>query len=167
MERPVVKGQPSSVNVKVWAIESVAQQGCQERVDTKAFTGRGALHELRHLVDKLELVEREMGELSTLSKKGGLDVYVMLHRRAKTGYVFLRWREVGGAKRHLAWDVIEERTAGLHDQARGWVRRVTQRAQQLNDVHLRARDALTRIRREVQEREQHVMPRSAGQRGAA
>lgn len=149
MERPVVKGQPPGVNVKAWAIESVAQQGCQERVDTKAFTGRGSLHELRHLVDKLEVVEREMGELSTLSKKGGLDVYVMLHRRAKTGYVFLRWREVGGAKRHLAWDAIEERMAGLHDQARSWVRQVTQRAQQLNDGHLRVRDALTRIRREM------------------
>ncbi|HVR51844.1 MAG TPA: hypothetical protein VMS38_19055 [Pseudorhodoferax sp.] len=161
MERPVVKGQPPSVNVKAWAIESVAQQGCQERVDTKAFTGRGSLFELRHLVDKLELVEREMGELSTLSKKGGLDVYVMLHRRAKTGYVFLRWREVGGAKRHLAWDVIEERTAGLHVQARGWVRQVTQRAQQLNDGHLRVRDALTRVRREMLERSPPVFMRTS------
>lgn len=161
MERPVVKGRPPSVNVKAWAVESVAQQRCQERVDTKAFTGRGSLHELRHLVDKLEVVEREMGELSTLSKKGGLDVYVMLHRRAKTGYVFLRWREVGGAKRHLAWDVIEDRTAGLHDQARNWVRQVTQRAQQLNDGHLRVRDALTRIRREMLERSPPMFMRTS------
>lgn len=167
LEGQVVKGRPNSVNVKTWAAESVSQQTCQERVDTKAFTGRGSLHELRHYVDKLDGVEREMGELSTLSKKGGLAVYVMVHRRAKTGYVFLRWREVGGEKRHLAWDVIEERTACLHDQARAWVRQVTQRAQQLNVGHLRARDALTRIRRQVQKREQHVMPRPSGQKGTS
>lgn len=161
MKGQVVKGQPISVNVKAWAIDSVAQQGCQERVDTKAFTGRGSLHELRHYVDKLQAVENEMGELSTLSKKGGLAVYLMVHRRAKTGYVFLRWREVGGEKRHLAWDVIEERTTGLHDQARAWVRQVTQRAQQLNDGHLRARDALTRIRREMLERNPPIFMRSS------
>ncbi len=159
MERQVVKGQPPRVNVKQWAIESVAQPACQERVDTKAFTGRGSLHELRHYVDKLQRVERDMGELSMVSKKSGLDVYVMVHRRAKTGYVFLRWREVGGAKRHLSWNVIEERTAGLHDQLRVWVRQATQRAQQLNERHLSAREALMRLRREIDSTERHVFLR--------
>ena len=161
MERQVVKGQPPRVNVKQWAIESVAQPACQERVDTKAFTGRGSLHELRHYVDKLQRVERDMGELSMVSKTSGLDVYVMVHRRAKTGYVFLRWREVGGAKRHLAWDAMSDRTAGLPSQASQWIQDVTREAQRLNDEHLRTREALGRLRREVLASEQHVFQRGA------
>jgi hypothetical protein len=147
------------VNVKAWAVGAMAEQSCQERVDAKAFKGRGSLQELRHYVDRLDAIEAEMVGLSMLSKTGGLDVYLMLHRRGKTAYVFLRWREVGGAKRHLAWGVMHDRTAGLHSQAGQWIHDVTRQAQRLNDEHLRTRAALGRLRREVLASEQHVFQR--------
>ena len=154
LERP-------GVNVREWAIQAVARQTCQTEIDANAFTGKGTLHALRHQVDMLASVELRMSELSAASKTGGLvDVYLMVHRRARTGYVFLRWREVGGAKRHLSWDAIEERARAWDSPTRQWLAQMTTQAQRLNDGHLRVRDELARIRHEVMARVQTVLPRS-------
>lgn len=151
----------SSVNVRTWAVEAMGAERCQSGVDAKAFTGRGGLSELRHQVDLLDRIETRMSALSTASKTGGLvDVYLMLHRRAKTGYAFLRWREVGGAKRHLSWDALQDRAAGWEARTRLWLTQMTAQAQQLNDEHLQVRDELGRIRRRVMARPQPVFARS-------
>lgn len=149
------------VNVRTWAVETMGAERCQSGVDAKAFTGRGGLSELRHQVDLLDQIEARMAELNKASKTGGLiDVYLMVHRRAKTGYAFLRWREVGGAKRHLSWDALEDRAAAWDARTQRWLAQMTAQAQQLNDEHLRVRDELARIRRRVMARPQPVFARS-------
>ncbi len=151
----------SSVNVRTWAIETMGSQRCQSGVDAKAFTGRGGLSELRHQVDLLDRIEARMAELSKLSKTGGLlDVYLMLHRRARTGYAFLRWREVGGGKRHLSWDALDDRAFEWDSRTKQWLAQMTAQAQQLNEEHLVVRDELARIRRRVMALAQPVFARS-------
>lgn len=147
------------VNVTAWAAERVAGQRCQDAVDTKGLKGRGTLIELRHYVDKLAGIEREMVDLSTLSKLARTPVYLMVHRRGSTGYAFLRWRESGASKRHLSLEQIRKLVEGWPTESRAWVGAMSQKALGLNEAHLHARDALKKIRVDVLAREQHVLPR--------
>ena len=43
------------VNPARWARQAVKDQACQNRADTKAFTGRGKLLELRQLLTELDV----------------------------------------------------------------------------------------------------------------
>lgn len=147
------------VNVAAWAAETVAGQRCQDAVDTKGLKGRGTLIELRHYVDKLAGIEREMVDLSTLSKLARAPVYLMVHRRGSTGYAFLRWREAGASKRHLSLEQIRTLTEDWPSESRAWVGAMSQKALALNEAHLHARDALKKIRSDVLARERYVLPR--------
>lgn len=153
------QGARPCVNVAAWAAEQVASQSCQEPVDTKGLTGRGTLLELRHHVARVDQLEREMSELSALSKTARTQVYLMVHRRAATGYVFLRWRESGAGKRHLSMKMLRKRAADWPVELRDWVEQMSGHAERLNELHLRARDALKKLRFAVATRSNHVLPR--------
>ena len=83
---------------------------CQEQVDAKALTGKGNRPDLRQLQAEVDRLEQHMHALVAASKGvSGAQMYLTVHVRKTTGYVFLRWREVGqqpalalaGSARHL------------------------------------------------------------------
>jgi hypothetical protein len=135
---------------------------CQSAVDTKAFTGRGTRRELLQCVDRLAAIELEMKQLAqmTLDSSSICGVYLALHRRNATGYVHLRWRESGGAKRHLKADDVEQRLSRQSEQVRAWGRNATALAEQLNTAHYDAREILRAIRQQVIRRPVYLMPRA-------
>lgn len=152
----------SSTNIGQWAQQAAAAPTCQYAVDTKAFTGRGTRQELRHWVDRLDVLEREMAELSCKSKEAAhtCGAYLAIHRRASTGYVHLRWREHGAGKRHLLADQVHAMTEGQVPFVRNWVSDVNAMAERLNAAHKKARIALREIRDQVTAKPQPLLPRS-------
>ncbi|WP_088957092.1 hypothetical protein [Variovorax sp. HW608] len=157
----VARASKAGSNAKAWAVDAVSKHGCQEAVDAKAFTGRGTLRELRHLLATLDSVESRMAALSEASKQAGFGIYLMVHRRAATGYTHLRWREHGGAKRHLKWEDAAEHVGVLTPEVRNWVRDASGSAIRLNGEHLRSREQIKQIRAHVRTKESHIYPRSA------
>jgi hypothetical protein len=78
-------GAKPAVNEAQWAREMVADPTCQDRVDLKAFKGRGSTYALRHLIDRLEATEASMLALSAASRAlPGGNVYLMVHRRTSS-----------------------------------------------------------------------------------
>jgi DNA mismatch repair ATPase MutS len=133
---------------------------CQERVDTKAFTGRGTHRELRQLEAEVDRLDRLMRDLSASSKQvTGAEIYLMLHQRHSTGYQFLRWRENGRDKRHLSWDEGEAIWSRYTASLREWYAQVAHQAQMANELHLKRRREIKSARYQINKREHHVFAR--------
>lgn len=148
------------VNVTAWAAETVLQHAGLPAVDAKALTGRGTLRDLRHYVDTLRTLEDQMVQLSDASKKvPALGHYLMLHRRQATGYVHLRWREVGGAKQHVGWHAMAQRASGYPGELPQWVHAASASALAMNQQHTRLREAVRQVRAVVLARETPVYAR--------
>lgn len=133
---------------------------CQERVDTKAFTGRGNRHGLRQAEDELDRLEQEMRRLAAISKQvAGAAIYLMLHRRRSTGYVFLRWREVSGSKRHLSWEQGQAIFYEYAEPMRSWFADLARHAIEVNVRHLESRKRLRLLRSNVRTRQMLLFAR--------
>jgi hypothetical protein len=151
----------AGVSVTAWANEALETCTWQAATDAKPFTGRGSLRELRHYVDILRAIEERMDQLSRASKTvPGLDHYLMVHRRPRTGYVHLRWRAAGGAKQHVSWGDMAQRRQRYAGGLRDWVVQATSSALEMNAQHTHIRAALREVRQLVQAREQPVFARA-------
>jgi hypothetical protein len=143
-------GLKPDVSVADWACQYVAEHECQDRADTKAFTGRGKLLELRQYIAHLKDVERQMHELVTATKNvPGYWIYLMQHVH-KNGLTFLRWRERGGHKRHLSWDEAAQTWQSQSIAVQHWYQDVNGRCSQLNEMHKDLRRAITMVQAVIQ-----------------
>lgn len=152
------------VNHVLWARQNVGEQDCQDRVDVKALTGRGSQANLRHSLSQLDQLVGRMQQLSEQSKSvAGLAFYLVVHQRAKTGYLFLRWRQRWnqGTNRHLGFDDVEQLASQLPPDLKTWCMEASRVAQQLNSDHLELRSVIKKIRREIERGQQHIFPRSS------
>lgn len=148
-----------AVNHVLWARQAAGEQACQNRVDAKALTGRGTLAHLRQQVATLDAAVLDMRELAAKSKSViGLRAYLVVHQRSHSGYMFLRWRE-RSSSRHLPWEEAERLDHGSR-QLNEWCRAASRLAQEINARHLSAREAIKRIREEVDQSEPFMFPRS-------
>ena len=139
-------GKPTGNSAR-WAREAVANGRCQDAVDTKAFTGRGVLYELRQFVAALDELERRMTVLSETSRAvEGARICLALHRRHSSGYMALRWRERVGAKAHLPWSELDARLAEQPPAQRRWCGEANALALQLNAEHLVLRERIKALR---------------------
>jgi hypothetical protein len=153
--------QEQAVNNVIWARQATEGQDCQKRVDVKALTGTGNLARLRQEVGRLDGCATQMQELAKATKAvPGLGIYLELHKRSASGYVFLRWRERFGSSRHVGWEEIDELTQTLPTQTRDWCKSASLRAQELNSAHLEARSEIKRIRKMVEHTTPSIFPRS-------
>lgn len=153
-------GEDRTVNSSLEQGPSAEGESCQERVDAKAFTGRGSHRELRQLQAEVDRIDGLMRQLSAASKQiDGAQIYLMLHQRHATGYQFLRWREVGGAKRHLSWEqgkaIYSRYTAPL----RPWYEDIAAQARQANEDHLKRRREIKSMRYRLNKQERQVFAR--------
>lgn len=149
-----------TVNDEQWAREAVAKLDCQERVDAKAFTGRGKLRDLRQLIASLDVVQTRMEELATASKQlNGAAIYLIVHHRNSSGYTFLRWRERGGSNRHLSWPDVEKLIQTYPRSHQQWVRAASALADELNGEHLEHRKAIKAARVRILRTVSHTFAR--------
>ena len=148
------------VNLPLERNPSAGDASCQERVDTKAFTGRGSHRELRQLEAEVDRLDQQMRSLSSASKQiAGAQLSLMLHQRHATGYQFLRWREVGGNKRHLNWEEAEALYQRYSAPMRAWYLSVSQQAKAVNEAHLKCRREIKSMRYWIGKAEQAVYAR--------
>ncbi|AVS67355.1 hypothetical protein C8245_18180 [Paracidovorax avenae] len=148
-----------AVNHVLWARQVAEEQACQNRIDAKALTGRGTLAHLRQQVATLDAAVLDMRDLSAKSKSViGLRAYLVVHQRSHSGYMFLRWRE-RSSSRHLPWEEAERLDHGA-PHLNNWCRAASRLAQEINARHLSAREAIKRIREEVDQSEPFMFPRS-------
>lgn len=141
------RGSERDVNLDIRSAAMVNGEPCQESIDAKAFTGRGSRPELRHLEVELDRLERHMIELAEASKKvHGCHIYLALHHKTHNGYTFLRWRESGGAKRHLPWNEARDEYATYQPRTGAWYAQLSEQAMKANAEHLRLRKAAKAIR---------------------
>ena len=126
----------------------LGRESCQQRVDTKAFTGRGeprAVREAAAAVDRLHL---QMDQLVATSGRSRVaQLYLALHVRS-TGQHSLRWRGLttAGGHAHLSWDdarrLIGKQPYGMQAQLVAW----DVQAKSLNAEEIKARLDLKRAR---------------------
>lgn len=123
---------------------------CQQRVDAKAFTGKGAQRALRDLQARIEAVHCEMRELvqPTLAVPGKA-MYLCLHRRSRTGQLVLRWRQCGATAPHMSWHEVDRLLSSYPPVLRHWYRDVDMAARRLNRAEKRARAALRELQLEI------------------
>jgi hypothetical protein len=166
MKGKLVKGKNSpavkkpAVNYLQLARQEVSAMTCQEGVDTKAFTGKGHLLELRQMVTAIDELEAEMRALSEATKRvSGCQMYLMLHHRSSTSYTFLRWRELGGSTRHLSWDEAEALREGFPSTVKEWYRAGFAQAMALNAKHVEYREGIRVARRAIAMKNQWVFAR--------
>jgi hypothetical protein len=119
---------------------------------------------MRQCIDRLAKIEQEMARLSQSSRQAVpvCGAYLALHRRRETGYTHLRWREAGGAKRHLLADEVAQRLAGQSQAVRQWFGQAAELAEAFNAAHYQARSALRIIRRQQADRPAALWPRAIG-----
>lgn len=145
------------VNPVLWAKQEVKDQACQSRADTKAFTGRGSLLELRQLLTELDRTTDAMTNLVELTKQvKNAQMYLMLHTKTKTGLTFLRWRERLGDCRHVPWPEAHDRIDAFSPDVGDWYRQATEQALGLNERHKELRRAITTARKVVLRRKPEV-----------
>lgn len=154
-------GQKRYVNHVSLAKQVMKEQDCQNRVDVKALTGRGGLADLRQKLDSIDAIVLTMRQLAEKSKSvAGLGLYLMLHQRSSSGYVFLRWRARQGVSRHLNWEEAEEMASTYPSDMRDWCKEASRQAKSLNDEHLEMRSEIKKARRRVEQSEPHLYQRS-------
>lgn len=162
-EPPVSTGttvRKPAVNYLRLARQDVASDLCQDGVDTKAFTGKGKLLELRLMVAAIDALEVEMRSLSETSKSvTACRMYLMLHHRNSTSYTFLRWRELGGKTRHLSWEEAEKLQQAFPSSVQDWYREISAQAIVLNAKHVEYREGIRVARRAVAKKAQPVFAR--------
>lgn len=135
------------VNSVEWARESLKDETCQERADTKAFTGKGTRQELRQLIAEIDRLEQAMRELASVVRQvPGASIYLMLHHKRSNGYTFLRWRELGAGKRHLSWTDVQALLQSREASVRAWYGQASEQALSLNAQHLTARKRIRALR---------------------
>ena len=152
MERDEFNGRAPGRDVNFHGRPAAMQESetCQERVDAKALTGRGTRPELRQLEAELDRLEQHMDELIEASKRvHGGHIYLARHLRASTGYTFLRWREAGGSKRHLSWELAQQMYSAYQQRTRSWYAQLSEQAMKANDEHVRLRKEIRMIRRRL------------------
>jgi hypothetical protein len=138
------------VNPAQWAMQVVADESCQKQADTKAFTGRGKLLELRQLLTELDRTVEAMKQLVEATKQvQGGQMHLVLHIKNSTGLTFLRWRERNGACRHVPWPEVQPRIAGLASTMQEWYRQASSQAVELNERHKELRRAIATARKVV------------------
>lgn len=138
------------VNPAQWARQVVTDQACQKQADTKAFTGRGKLFELRQLLTELDLTVDAMKLLVEATKKvQDGQMHLVLHVKNSTGLTFLRWRDRTGACRHVPWPEVQPRIAELAPRVRDWYGLVSSQAVELNERHKELRRAIATARKVV------------------
>lgn len=157
-ERAVVERAPVTnqnrlkpvVNPAQWARQAVVDQACQKQADTKAFTGRGKLLELRQLLTELDRTVEAMKQLAEATK-GVQDgqMHLVLHVKNSTGLTFLRWRERSGACRHVPWPEAQQRFAEFAPRTRDWYGLASSQAVHLNERHKELRRAIATARKVV------------------
>ena len=151
----------TDVNVDPSVIVAELPISCQETVDTKAFTGRGRLRELRQLGHRVDTVEQKMMALAQASKRvSSYQMYLVLHRRHATGYVFLRWRATGWSSKHLSWQQAEAIAARYDRERCQWYARASEAAVSLNQRHKELRQQLRELEQLVMNAKQPVFARS-------
>ena len=72
------------------------------------------------------------------------------HRVEYAGYIFLRWREAGGDKRHLSWEESADIYLTYTERLRGWYSDITGRAQLANEAHNHLRNEYRATRRRLE-----------------
>jgi len=148
------------VNPAQWARQAVKEQACQNQADTKAFTGRGKLLELRQLLTELDVTVEAMKHLSDITKLvQDAQMYLMLHVKTATGLTFLRWRERTGACRHVPWPEAQDRITCLTLDVGDWYRQATEQAMTLNERHKDLRRAIATARKVVMRKTSAVFAR--------
>ena len=149
------------VNPAQWARHAVENQACQTQVDTKAFTGRGKLLELRQLLTELDKTVETMKQLVEITKQWqGGHMHLVLHVKTSTGLTFLRWRERTGLCRHVPWPEVSERFSGDFPQdVREWLQRASEQAVWLNERHKELRRSIATARKVVLRSESKVFAR--------
>jgi hypothetical protein len=148
------------VNPARWARQAVKDQVCQNRADTKAFTGRGKLLELRQLLTELDATVEAMKHLADITKLvQDAQMYLMLHVKNATGLTFMRWRERTGACRHVPWPEAQDRIARLAPDVGDWYRQATEQAMTLNERHKELRRAIATARKVVMRKTPAVFAR--------
>ena len=163
VERVIAAGKSveRDVNSSLRRSPSEGGESCQERVDTKAFTGRGSHHELRQLQAEVDRLDQQMRGLSAASKQvAGAQLDLMLHQRHATGYQFLRWRETGGSKRHLSWEEGEALYQRYTEPLRSWYVSLAEQARAVNEAHLARRREIKSMRYWINKKERAVFARS-------
>ena len=125
---------------------------CQQRVDVKAFTGRGAaaptLRERRLARSNVDSVLAEMAALVALTLQvPGRPMYLCLHRRASSGQTALRWRRAGAVARHLPWTQVEAAIRVMPPAYAAWYDQVDASARALNAREIVVRRALAQVTR--------------------
>ena len=163
VERVIAAGKSveRDVNSSLRRSPSEGGESCQERVDTKAFTGRGSHHELRQLQPEVDRLDQQMRGLSAASKQvAGAQLYLMLHQRHATGYQFLRWRETGGSNRHLSWEEGEALYQRYTEPLRSWYVSLAEQARAVNEAHLARRREIKSMRYWINKKERAVFARS-------
>lgn len=152
----------AGASMGLWAQLARTEPACQCAVDAKAFKGKGTRMELRHWVDRLVALEREMVELSQASKSAGhtCGAYLAIHRRSATGYVHLRWREHGRRKRHLQIEQVHAMVKTQAASVQAWVHEFHDLAQRLNAGHKKVRSSLRELRAQSVTRPSPMLPRS-------
>lgn len=115
---------------------------CQQRVDAKAFTGRGAARRLRDARETVDSIHAEMRQLAAATNAvEGKTFYLCLHRRNATMQCSLRWRATGASATHLTWAEMEALFARYPYDAARWYRQVHVTALDLNAREIAARAA--------------------------
>lgn len=138
------------VNPAQWARQAVTEQACQKQADTKAFTGRGKLLELRQLLTELDRTQEAMKQLTEITKQvQDGQMQLVLHVKKATGLTFLRWREKSGACRHVPWPEVQEQIANFAPDVGDWYRSASGQAMALNERHKELRRTIATARKVV------------------
>lgn len=127
-------------------LTNVADFPCQQRVDPKAFTGRGgraALVQAQRDVDKVHAAMNDLVR-KTHDVPGRL-MYLCIHSRSATGQKSLRWRESGEGGAHLSWAAAPQRAKPFGPAIAAWYSLATRNALALNSLEKQARAALRSI----------------------
>jgi hypothetical protein len=122
---------------------------CQQRVDAKAFTGRGVHRAVAAAAHDVDSIVSEMERLVRLSKeRPAALIYLCMHKRPTSGQVSLRWRE-RVTTRHVPWLELRKRLKGAHSNEREWYLAVDLKARELNEREKDARRQLLVLRQQA------------------
>ena len=148
------------VNFPICTATSSGAGTCQERVDAKGLTGKGNRPDLRQLTAEVDRLEQHMNALVEASKAvPGAQMYLTVHVRKATGYVFLRWREVGGTKRHLSWQEVRATYMGYSERLRTWYMQICGQAMDANQAHVQLRRDIRKLKKRMEATGSHIYAR--------
>lgn len=124
----------------------------QQRVDLKAFTGKGDPRAVRQAIKAVDDIHAEMAKLAQASALWGKRMlYLTHHVRGQTQQHSLRWRgytvvDGRGAHKHLSWDEAADRIRAQPYEAQIKFHALDAEARRLNSAEQDARADLKRLR---------------------